>query len=193
MRRIVLALLALAVAAPATASAATTVVFRTAPFTYAETVSHCGFPLTVTGTAEHWLRYRYEDLPEGFGPGVPGVQLYQRAGSHHADYRETWTNPANGRTLDLHGTDRLTRSDFSFDGAVDPVTHRLTGTLTSQVSLSYAWIATAPSEGLVLQDAGRLAYVERSQLANSVETGRTRSLLHLSGPYRDAFCTYLAG
>ena len=193
MRRLLILLSLAALAFPALAAAETTIVFREATFPYEATVDDCGFDLHVTGTAANWLKYRYEDLPDGFGPGVPGVQLYQRAGWHHTDYRETWTNPVTGTTLDVHGTDRLYRTDFSFAGTVDPVTNRLTGILTSTVSLSYSWIATAPGEGVVLQDTGHMSYVEQVRFTNGVVTGQRRSLLRMSGQYRDAFCQYLAG
>lgn len=194
MRRLLLTLVALAaLAAPAAAHAESTVVHRSFSFDYDETFGgFCAFDVHLVGHQDHTQTFHYSNLPDTIAPLSPGAQLYLAAGFHFADVYETWSNPANGRSVELHGVDRLMRRDFSFEGTVDPITGRLTGFLFSTDHNSYSFIATAPG-GPVFQVAGHQIRHHTSIFENGIRIARVDTPFFTKGVWRDRLCQYLAG
>ena len=180
MRRVLaLLVLTLLVSPAAAAAGGSEIVFRTAEFSYDDLVPGiCEFPIRFVGTQEHWQKLQYRNLPDGLGTDEPGAEVYQVAGWHFTSTRETISNPANGRSVDLHSEDQLMRRDFDFHFTYDAV-GQPTGYFTATDHNSYSYTATARGGPPVFKYCGPRA-PEPHELLRRRRARRPdrRSLLH---------------
>ncbi len=194
MRRVLaLLVLTLLVSPAAAAAGGSEIVFHTAEFSYDDLVPGiCEFPIRFVGTQEHWQKLQYRNLPDGLGTDEPGAEVYQVAGWHFTSTRETISNPANGRSVDLHSEDQLMRRDFDFHFTYDAL-GQPTGYFTATDHNSYSYTATARGGPPVFKYAGHERRSHTSFFVDGVRVGRIDDPFFTNGVYRDSLCEYLAG
>lgn len=190
VRRAIAAAAAVALAVPATAAAETTIAFRqnTIAHDYVET-GFCGFAVHWQGTKEHWLKFQYEDIPEG--TPRPRWGPYQVTGWHFVTLRETAS--ANGRTVDIHGETNLVRRDMDRSNIYFDELGRSQGYATATDHISISYTARAADGGVVLKHTGRQVREHTSIFKDGVRVGRIDEPVFTRLNVRNELCAYLAG
>ena len=152
----------------------------------------CSFPITLHAVEEHTTIAQFRDVPEGLHPSL--WVLYQSWGKHFASFRDTWSNPLTGRSVEATGAGPLNRRDFDDHLTIGP-DGKLDGYFTADDQYAGVYIGTAPGWGPLIHFAGTSRFHHTSVIVDGVRVSRSDVLYFNVGPsdFEPGFCEYLAG